>query len=102
MEKNTFKFDENFIKSYDKDSNKGYIIEVDAEYLKSLHDLYSYFSFLSKKLKIKKCNKLVCNLHCSHKSFKTNTKARISFEKVHRVTHLSEKMKTCFYCQILF
>ena len=54
MEKNTFKFDENFIKNYDKDSKKGYIIEVDAEYLKSLHDLYSYLSFLSKKMKIKK------------------------------------------------
>ena len=63
MEKNTIKFDKNFIKNYDEDSKKGYIIEVDVKYLKGLHDLYSYLSFLSEKMKIKKCNKLACNLY---------------------------------------
>ena len=28
--KNIFKFDEEFIKNYDEDSNKGYILEVDV------------------------------------------------------------------------
>ena len=30
------KFNENFIKNYDEDSNKGYFLEVDVEYLKNL------------------------------------------------------------------
>ena len=30
--KNVSKFDEDFIKNYDEDSNKGYILEVEVEY----------------------------------------------------------------------
>ena len=33
------KFDEEFIKNYDEDSNKGYILEVDVKYPKDLHNL---------------------------------------------------------------
>ena len=29
-----FKFDEDFVKNYDENSNKGYILEVDVEYPK--------------------------------------------------------------------
>ena len=32
--KNVSKFEEDFIKNYDEDSNKGYILEVDIEYPK--------------------------------------------------------------------
>ena len=35
------------LKSYDEDSDKGYILEVDVEYLKNLHGLYSDLPFLS-------------------------------------------------------
>ena len=31
MEKNIQKFDKDFIKNYDEDRDKGYILEVDAE-----------------------------------------------------------------------
>ena len=63
MEKNTFEFNENFIKKYDEDSDKGYILEVDVEYPKNLHDLHSDLPFLLERMKINKCNKLVCNLY---------------------------------------
>ena len=38
--KKTSKFTEEFIKNYDKDSNKGYILEVDVKYPKNLHGLH--------------------------------------------------------------
>ena len=61
--KNMLKFNEYFTKNYDQDSDKGYILEVDVEYPKRLHDLHSYLPFLPERMKINKCNKLVCNLH---------------------------------------
>ena len=61
--KDLSKIDENFFKNYDKYSNKGYILEVDIKYPKSLHDLHSDLPFLPKRMKIDKCNKLVCNLY---------------------------------------
>ena len=36
MEKKLSKFDKEFLKNYDEDSNKGYIFEVDVEYRKDL------------------------------------------------------------------
>ena len=35
------KFDEKFIKNYDKNSDIGYVLEVDVEYTKVLHKLHS-------------------------------------------------------------
>ena len=42
MEKNISKFNENFLKSYDANNNKGYLLhEVDIEYLKRPHNLHN-------------------------------------------------------------
>ena len=59
--KDTSKIDEKFIKNCDKDSDKGYILEVNVEYHKKLHDLHSDMPFLPEKMEIGKCKKLVCN-----------------------------------------
>ena len=40
------KTDEDFIKNYDENSDKRYILEVDAEYPKNVHDLHSDLPFL--------------------------------------------------------
>ena len=56
------KIDEDFIKNYDEISDKGYILELDVECSKKLHDLQSDLPFLPERMKIQKCNKLVCNL----------------------------------------
>ena len=53
---------EEFIKNYDENNDKGYILEVDVKYPRKLHDLHSDLPFLSKRIKIDKCKKLVCNL----------------------------------------
>ena len=65
--KNTSKIDEKFIKNYDEDSDKGYIFE---DYPRRLHDLHSDLPFLPKRMKIDKCNKLVCNLRNKKRSLK--------------------------------
>ena len=57
------KFNEEFIKNYDQDSNKGYILEVDVKYPKNLHGLHEDLRFLPERMKIGKCKKLVCNLY---------------------------------------
>ena len=59
---NVSKLDEEFIANYDEDSNKRYL-EVDVEYPKNFHKLHSDLPFLSERIKIKKCNKLLFNLY---------------------------------------
>ena len=55
-----FKFDEDFIKNDDANSNKGYILlEVDVEYPKNLNDLHYDLPFLAKRIKIDKDKRLV-------------------------------------------
>ena len=61
--KNTSKFNENFIKNYDEEIDKGYILEVNVEYPKNVHDFHSDLPFKKEMIKIKKCDKLVFNLH---------------------------------------
>ena len=43
------KFNEGFMKNYDEDSNKGYILELHIEYPKNLHDLIVIYHFCLKK-----------------------------------------------------
>ena len=52
-------FTEELIKSYDEDSDKEYILD---EYPKKLHSVPSDLPFLSERMKINKCQKLVCNI----------------------------------------
>ena len=52
-----------FIKNYYEKDKKGYILEVYVKYPKELHDLHSELPFLSERMEINKCKKLVCNLY---------------------------------------
>ena len=54
MEKNIHKFDEDFIKNYDEDSDEGYILKVDVEHPKNLINLHGDLPFLAERRKIKK------------------------------------------------
>ena len=60
---NMLKFNEEFIKNFDEDSDKEYILEVGLEYLNDLHDFHSDLCFLPEMMKINKRNKLLCNLY---------------------------------------
>ena len=61
--KDLSKRDEDFIKNYDENSDKGYVLEVNVECPKNLHDLHRDLPFLPERMKIDKCKKLVCNLY---------------------------------------
>ena len=67
------------VKNYDEDGGKGYIFEVDFEYPKNLHDLYSDLPFLPERIKSNKCSMLVCNFYNKnnyvHKIIKTSIKS---------------------------
>ena len=48
-------------KNYNKESNEGYFLEVDVQYLKKLHEFHNNLSFLPERIKIEKVEKLVAN-----------------------------------------
>ena len=85
------------MKSYDKDSDKGYILEEYVEYLKNLHDLHSDLPFLPERMKINKCSKIVCNLYYKNnyvvyiRSLKQALDHELILKKVHRVIQFNQE-----------
>ena len=61
--KDTSQFNEDFIKNYNEESDEGYFLEVDVQYLEKLHELHNDLPFLPERMKIEKVEKLVTNLH---------------------------------------
>ena len=74
-------FTSSFIKNYSEDDDKGYILEVDLKYPKNLHDLHSDLPFLPERMRINRCNKLICNLGDKNKIIKTTIKSWINTKK---------------------
>ena len=46
---NTCQFDEDFIKSYDEESDEEYFLKVDLQYPEKLHELHNDLPFLPEK-----------------------------------------------------
>ena len=61
--KETSQFNEDFIKSYNDDSDEGYFLEVDVQYTKNSHKVRNDLPFLSERMKTDKVEKLVASLH---------------------------------------
>ena len=57
------KIDEDFVKDYNKNDNKGYILDVDIDYPSKLQNLHSDLPFLPERMIINNTKKLVCNLN---------------------------------------
>ena len=93
----TSRINEEFIKNYNENSNKGYILEVDVKYPKKVHDLHIDLPFLPKRMKIDKCKKLVCNLHDKKKygvhikSLKQALNHGLKLKKIHRIIEFNQK-----------
>ena len=88
---------EEFIKNYHENNDKGYIFEVDVKYPKRLHELHSDLPFLSERMKVNKCNKLVCNLFSKKKyvthinSLKQALNHGLKLKRIHRVIEFNQK-----------
>ena len=88
---NMLKFNEEFIKNYDEDSDKEYILQ----YPKNLNYLHSDSPFLPERMKINKCSKLVCNLSDKYnyvvhiRSLKQALNQGLILKKVHKVIQLN-------------
>ena len=61
--KDISQFNKDFIKNYNEQSDEGYFLEADVQYLEKLHEFHNDFPFLSERIKIEKVEKLVANLH---------------------------------------
>ena len=93
----TSRMNEEFIKNYSENSNKGYILEVYVKYPKQLHDSQSDLPFLPRRLKIDKFKKLACNLHNKKKyvvhikSLKQVLNHGLKLKSIHRIIELIKK-----------
>ena len=88
---------EDFIKNYDENNNKGYIFEVDVKYPKRLHELHSDLLFLSERMEVNKCKKPVCNLFNKKKyvahinTLKEALNHGLKSKKIHRVIEFNQE-----------
>ena len=88
---------EDFIKNYDENNDKGYILEVDVKYLKRLHELHSDLPFISERMEVNKCKKLVCNLFNKKKyvvhinALKQALNHGLKLKKIHRIIEFNQE-----------
>ena len=61
------KFSEDFIKSYNKNSDKGYFLKADIDYPKELLNLHEDLPFLTETKKVNKVEKLICIIEYKEK-----------------------------------
>ena len=88
---------EEFIRNYNENDKKGYILEVDVKYPKELHDLHSDLPFLPERMEMSKCKKLVCNLYDNKKyvvhikSLKQALNYGLKLKKIHRIIEFNQE-----------
>ena len=90
-------FNEDFIKNYNEESDEGYFLEVDVQYLEKLHELHNDLPFLPERMKIEKVEKLVANLHDKTeyvihiRNLKQALNHGLILKKVHRVIKFNQE-----------
>ena len=94
---NINEINEDFMKNYDENNDKDYILEVDVKYPKRLHELLSDLPFLSELMEVNKYKKLVCNLFNKKKyiahinALKQALNHGLKLKKVHRVIEFNQE-----------
>ena len=72
-------------------------MEVDVKYPKRLHELHSDLPFLSERMEVNKCKKLVCNLFNKKKyvvhinALKQALNHGLKLKKIHRVIEFNQE-----------
>ena len=95
--KKSSKFDEDFIKKYDENSNTGYFLEVDVEYPKTLSNSHKDLPFLPKRKKVEKVEKLICSIEDKEKyvihirALKKALNYGLKLKNVHRVIKFNQR-----------
>ena len=98
-------FNEDFIKSYNENSDEEYFLEVDIEYPKTLWGSHKDLPFLSKRRKLEKVEKLVCSIEDKEK-YVIHTKALKQLLnnglklEVHRVIKFQQKAWLTSYIDV--
>ena len=94
------KFNKRFIKDSDENSDKGYFLEVDVKYPKSLFNGVALNIYLKEiRNKIKKCNKLVCNIKDKEndvihiRALKQALNHGLTLKKVNRVIQFNQEAR---------
>ena len=94
---NISKIDEDFVKDYNKNNNKGYV-DVDVDYPSKLQNLHSDLPFLTERMVINNTKKLVCNLN-NKKNYivhinvlKQALDHGLKLRKVHRVIEFEQEV----------
>ena len=88
--------DEDFIKDYNEESDEGYFLGVDNQYIEKLHELLNDLPFLPERMKIEKVEKLVANLHDKTEyvihviNLKQALNHGLVLKKVHRVIKFNQ------------
>ena len=97
QKKKSSKFSEDFTKKYNEDCNRGYFLEVDIEYLKTLFNSHKNLPFLPERKKVEKIEKLICSIEDKEKDFihiralKQALIHGLKLKKVHRVIKFKRK-----------
>ena len=91
------RMDEEFVRSYNKNDIKGYILEVDVDYPSELQNLHSDLPFLPERMVINNTKKLVCNLQ-DKKNYVVHINVLkqaldhgLKLRKVHRVVEFDQE-----------
>ena len=91
------RFNEDFIKNYNENSDIGYFLEVDVEYPKKLFGSHKDLPFLPERKKIEKVEKLVCSIEDKEKyvihirALKQALNHGLILKRVHRVIQFNQE-----------
>ena len=91
------RFNEDFIKNYNENSDVGYFLEVDVEYPKKLFSSHKDLPFLPERKKLEKVEKLVCSIEDKEKyvihirALKQALNHGLILKRVHRVIQFNQE-----------
>ena len=84
------------LQNWKSNSKKGYIIEVDLEYPKELHDLHNSYPLAPEKIKVDKISKLIPTLYdkknyiCHVKNLQLYVDLGLKIKKIHRILEFDQ------------